>query len=239
MDHGDYGDHGISLFRFRIDRSAAVAAAASVACVVLNVLARGSIGTPLRPLLYHGLLILGMGFIFPAWYACRHEGRGLGELGLRRWPRALAVGVVLALLAPPPWAEAPLLPLISTAVALLMSGAFEEIFFRGFLLPRMERAFGLVPALLLSAAAFSIYHLGYPRFDAPSILLQMFALGLFFALIFRVTGTVLASMAASEVLAVGHFAQQGHLFSPSQAPPCALVLVLGALWLRRMQRRAP
>jgi membrane protease YdiL (CAAX protease family) len=229
-------DHGIRLFRLRPDRSAAVAAAASVACIALSLLAGASIGTPLRPLLYHGLLILGMGFLFPAWYTSRREGRDLGELGLRRWPRALAVGAVLALLSPASWSDAPAWPLLYTAAALLLSGAFEELFFRGFVLPRLERAFGLLPALLLSSAAFSLYHLGYPRFDALPALLRMFAMGLVFALVFRVSGTVLASLAVNEVLAVGHFVKQGHLFSSAQLPLCALILGAGALWLRHIDR---
>ena len=49
-------------------------------------------------------------------------------------------------------------------VPLIMTMFFEEFLFRGFVQSRIDWQFGWVPAILVSGAMFSLYHLGYPGF---------------------------------------------------------------------------
>lgn len=58
----------------------------------------------------------------------------------------------------------------------------EEIVFRGILLSRMERAFGLCAAAVVSSAAFGLYH------NAPVQGLYAFFMGILFALAYAQTG---------------------------------------------------
>ena len=71
----------------------------------------------------------------------------------------------------------------------------EEAMFRGFLQPVLARAWGLVPALLASAAAFTFLHyLGGWR--DPVSLANIFAAGLWFGLLAARTGGILAPLLA-------------------------------------------
>ncbi|MCL0049041.1 CPBP family intramembrane metalloprotease, partial [Dehalococcoidia bacterium] len=63
--------------------------------------------------------------------------------------------------------------LIYTSIALVMSTLFEEVFFRGFLQTRFEKAFGIFPAIVLSGLTFSLYHLGYPAYRDFNLLMSI------------------------------------------------------------------
>ncbi len=72
-------------------------------------------------------------------------------------------------------------------VPLIMTTFFEEFLFRGFLQTRLEQQFGSIPAVIVSGLLFSFYHLGYPGFRTPGDLLLLFAVGLGFALAFKLS----------------------------------------------------
>lgn len=71
---------------------------------------------------------------------------------------------------------------------LIMTTFFEEFLFRGVIQSRVEKSFGSIFALLLSAFSFSLYHLGYPGFRNLSDLILLSAVGLGFALSFKLSG---------------------------------------------------
>jgi uncharacterized protein len=76
---------------------------------------------------------------------------------------------------------------------LLMSltvGLFEAVFFRGFIQGTLERSIGVAPAVIVAAALYSLYHLGYGM--APSDMLFLFGLGVVYTVAYRITGNVLA-----------------------------------------------
>jgi hypothetical protein len=65
---------------------------------------------------------------------------------------------------------------------------WEPFFVHGWLQLRFERAFGILPGILLAALCFAAYHIGtYP----PAALLAIYASGLFYAVVFRLTGNLL------------------------------------------------
>ena len=72
-------------------------------------------------------------------------------------------------------------------VPLIMTTFFEEFLFRGFVQSRAERQFGCVPAILISGAMFSLYHLGYPGFRTWGDLFLLFVVGIGFAVAYRLS----------------------------------------------------
>ena len=77
-------------------------------------------------------------------------------------------------------------------IPLVMTTFFEEMLFRGFLQTRFEKFFGAIPALILSGLCFSLYHLGYPGFRTITDLAVLFAVGVGFALAYKLSGNNLA-----------------------------------------------
>src|ERR1044071_3686566 len=50
-----------------------------------------------------------------------------------------------------------LLPLVALALTI---GFFEAVFWRGWVLLRLEEAFGVIPAILLGSVLYALYHIG-------------------------------------------------------------------------------
>ncbi len=76
---------------------------------------------------------------------------------------------------------------------ILVAPVLEELFFRGMLYPTLRRGVGLVPAVLLTAAAFAAIHgaqLGY----AWAPILSIFIVGLVLTLVRERTGSVAAGV---------------------------------------------
>lgn len=72
-----------------------------------------------------------------------------------------------------------LFPLIALALAI---GLFEAIFWRGWVLTKLEDSFGTIPAIILGSAAYSLYHVGYGM--DWSEMLFLFFIGIMFAVLF-------------------------------------------------------
>jgi len=71
---------------------------------------------------------------------------------------------------------------------LIMTTFFEEFLIRGFIQTRVERQFGFIVAIIVSGFIFSVYHIGYPGFRSVNDLLLLFAVGIGFALAFKLSG---------------------------------------------------
>ena len=78
-----------------------------------------------------------------------------------------------------------LVPLLALALTI---GFFEAVFWRGWVLLRLEEAFGLIPAILLGSALYALYHIGYGM--PASEMIFLFFIGIMFAVIFRLTKNV-------------------------------------------------
>lgn len=70
---------------------------------------------------------------------------------------------------------------------LIMTTFFEEFLLRGFIQTRLEKHFGCLVAVGVSALMFSLYHLGYPGFRTIKDLLVLFAVGLGFAVSYKLS----------------------------------------------------
>ena len=83
----------------------------------------------------------------------------------------------------PPFEE--FLPLIALALCI---GFFEAVFWRGWVLLRLEESFGTILAILLGSALYAAYHIGYGMPSSEMIFL--FFNGIMFAVVFRLTKNI-------------------------------------------------
>jgi membrane protease YdiL (CAAX protease family) len=78
-----------------------------------------------------------------------------------------------------------LVPLIALSLAI---GLFEAIFWRGWVLLRLEQSFGIIPAILVGSALYAAYHIGYAM--PMEEMTFLFFIGVMFAVIFRLTKNI-------------------------------------------------
>ncbi len=72
-------------------------------------------------------------------------------------------------------------------IPLIMTTFFEEFLFRGFIQSKFEKDFGALPAILVSGLMFSLYHIGYPGFRTLGDILLLFAVGVGFAIAYKLS----------------------------------------------------
>ena len=147
---------------------------------------------------YFGLYaVLGATFFgigIPLYWTVAVRKRPVSDLGLT-WDR-LGLSIILQLvfaalqfagayrdLQIPPLES--LLPLIALALAI---GFFEAIFWRGWVLLRLEECFGLIPAIVIGSVLYSAYHIGYGM--PVSEMVFLFFIGVMYAVAFRITKNV-------------------------------------------------
>ncbi len=147
-------------------------------------------------LFYNLLYGLGVSVLLPLWMAAK-RGEGLAEMGMKKLGgRQILVlcafclfsvgGQIIPKLAAGgrlPWERLPI-----AVLPLVMTTFFEEFFFRGFVQMRLEKQFGSAAAVVASGLLFSLYHLGYPGFRSAGDLALLLAVGIGFALAFRLSG---------------------------------------------------
>ncbi len=139
-----------------------------------------------------GATIFGIGI--PLYWTVVVRKRPVSDLGLTRERLALSVILQLAFatlqfigayrdLEIPAWDS--LLPLVALALAI---GFFEAIFWRGWVLLRLEECFGLIPAIVIGSILYSLYHIGYGM--PASEMVFLFFIGVMYAVAFRLTKSV-------------------------------------------------
>jgi hypothetical protein len=133
---------------------------------------------------------LGLNLLFPVWWIAYHRKQPLSELSIttQRWLPSLLIGAGFAALslfrlrqmvAGVDW-----LPHVLFNAVIL----WEPFFVHAWLQLRFDRAFGIVPGVLLAALSFAAYHIGtYPT----SGLVVLLVWGLIYAVIFRLTSNLL------------------------------------------------
>jgi len=181
--------------------------------------------------------------LLPVWWIAYYRKQPLSELGIttRRWLASLLISIVLAafssfrlrqMAAGVAW-----LPhLLFNAVIL-----WEPFFVYAWLQLRFDRAFGIVPGVLLAGLSFAAYHIGtYP----PSGLIILLVSGLVYAAIFRLTSNLLIvwpfvwTIASSIGTLMG-----GMQFAWSQVAIWSVILliqlsVIGYTWWKQSKKEA-
>ncbi len=139
------------------------------------------------------LMIFGLGIVFVSLYGWKKAGsiKALGFTG-RKNALSLLIDFLLAagLLAMFLKDEMPanLLEIknLYAATYILVAGIFEMTFIYGYLRASFEKAFGIIPAILLTAAFYSFHHAGFqPEF------LHLFFVGLMYCSVYYITQNLL------------------------------------------------
>jgi membrane protease YdiL (CAAX protease family) len=139
-----------------------------------------------------GLLL---GTAGPVIYTVWHRGRTLHDLGIGghnlRPTAALALGLAGIQFTMTLWGYHLPKPVdwVPLLVMSLVVGAFEAVFFRGFVQNRLEASFGTVAGLGGAALLYGLYHVGYGM--GAEEMGFLFGLGLIYAISYRVTRNVL------------------------------------------------
>jgi hypothetical protein len=184
------------LFRWQPSRPTLIATIAAVTVIALSA---AMIPTKDIPWLYIFLRDIAMislvGILFPLMYIFRAENdfSGFG-LSFKRWYIYLPINLVLGILLffmflsenPLP-ADFRLSVLVFWRVAYIMlAGVFEVVLFYSFQRTLFERAFGIVPAIVLTAIFYAFHHAGFqPEFG------KLIFVGLMYATVFRLGNSAL------------------------------------------------
>ncbi len=143
-----------------------------------------------------GLLVVPiLAVVIPVIWTTLVEQEGLAALGItsRHWLPSLVIGVVLTglVIAPAGFATRLTadperwLPMAAAGAVSL----FEPLFIFGWLQLRFEKDFGILPAILLAALGYALYHIGY----LPQSMSIQFYSAAAFAVAFRFTNNLLVA----------------------------------------------
>lgn len=144
--------------------------------------------------LYAGLTATVLGIGIPLVWTVVYRKKPISDLGITLkylWP-SLVLQIVFSFFqylgtfaktSLPAFNE--LAPLIALSLAVAF---FEAIFWRGWVLLRLEEAFGLIPAIILSSVLYAVYHVGYGM--PLSEILFLFWIGILYAVSFRLTKSI-------------------------------------------------
>lgn len=144
--------------------------------------------------LYAGLAATVFGIGIPVVWMVAVRKRSIQDLGITtRW---LGLSVLLQLVFAALQFIGTLgrmeLPTFEQAAPLLVMsltiGFFEAVFWRGWVVLRLEEAFGLIPAILIGSVLYAAYHVGYGM--PLGEITFLFWIGILYAVTFRLTKNV-------------------------------------------------
>jgi membrane protease YdiL (CAAX protease family) len=184
------------LFTWQPSRETLIAAITGFVVIALSAAMLPSRHCPWLSILIRDIgQIYLVGILFPLLYIFR-TGNRFAEFGftLKRWYILLPINLVLGALllfmflseSPPPADFSLTAPVVWKAAFVIVTVFFELIFFYGFLRTLFEKAFGIVPGIILAALFYSFHHMGFQPEYAKLIFV-----GLLFALVYRLGNSAL------------------------------------------------
>lgn len=237
-----------NLFRFDFTKETAVAFAAGAVMIALSLLMLPFMGASLFDkiasfVLRDLLMIFGLGVVFVSLFVERNKDgvKAIGFTG-KKTALSLLLDIVFAagLLAmflkegrPQGIWEARNL---YAAAYILVAGVFEMTFIYGYLRACFEKAFGIVPAIILTAAFYSFHHAGFqPEF------LHLFFVGLMYCAVYYITQNLLIVFpffwAAGALWDVIVSSEAGEEIKNFESFAIALVILfLSAIWIFAIRR---
>jgi len=185
----------VKLFKWNPQRSAIIGMAIGIIIVSLSIAmiyVRGnnSISIIIRDIVM--ILLFGIGL--PLFIINKENNYKEYGLHLNKWyiflPINLILGILLLLMflkeSPFPENFAFTNDILWKIIYIMLTGIFETIVFYSFIRTLIERSFGIIPAIIISAFFYSFHHTGFqPEFD------KLFFVGLMYATVFRLGNSAL------------------------------------------------
>jgi len=153
--------------------------------------------------IHNGLIYVVCGFAIPWGYTLLVEQSSLAEMGLKRerWALSLVLSLVLAALFSPliifegnlggiGWAKTARAAFVLTGAG----GLFELFLYYGFIHLRLEKAFGSLPAILVTSLLYVSWHTGTQLPLEPDPLVaavKLFGVGVMYQSVFSLTRNLL------------------------------------------------
>ncbi len=204
-----------------------------------------------NPFVFLGLFVLFgnivLNVLAPAWYVLHVRGEPISELGLtlRRWWLSLGISVGVAAMAWPELlrvSEEAQLDNPAIVRQIILNGLilWEVFFVFGWLQLRFERAFGVIPAIVLASVSSAAYHIGSLPWE---VLIDIAGYGLIYAALFRITRSILTMIPIAWAFVASIGSIHGGFLASSEAIGVYFIVVViqlsGLAWLARTSRSAP
>lgn len=238
-----------NLFRFNFTKETAVAFAAGAVMIALSLLMLPFMGASLFDkivsfVLRDLLMIFGLGVVFVSLYLERNKDgvKAIGFTGKKNVLSLLldvlfAAGLLAMFLKEGRPQGILEVKNIYAAAYILVAGVFEMTFIYGYLRACFERAFGIVPAIFLTAAFYSFHHAGFqPEF------MHLFFVGLMYSAVYYITQNLLIVFpffwAVGALWDVIVSSEAGNEIKNLESFAIALaILALSAIWIFVIRRK--
>jgi len=178
---------------FSIDRESLIGMLSGVGIVILSVIMTIFNNDIANIILRDILMILVLGFFFPLYFTIIENKKSVSVLGIhkKKIVISLAINIIAAIML--------LVMFISgntetimfsknsffAITYILVAGVFEMVCIYGFFRYEVERAFGIIPAIIMTAVFYSLHHAGFqPEF------LKLFFVGIMYVSVFYITKNI-------------------------------------------------
>ena len=186
------------LFRFNFTKQTVIALLAGLMMIALSLLmipfgSNSTFDTIISFILRDVLMIFGLGVVFVSLYTEKHDDarQAIGFTN-RKIKLSIILNLVFASCLPGIFLKDQIpqnvltLSNLYAAVYILVAGIFEMTFIYGFLRMSFEKAFGIIPAILLTSVFYSFHHAGFqPEF------LHLFFVGVMYCSVYYITQNLL------------------------------------------------
>ena len=238
------------LFRFKVSKDTGIAAIAGLVMIALSLLmlpfgGDSLLDTAVSFFLRDVLMILGLGVVFVSLYVEKKGGKVMEELGFTKRMLVLSIvlnvllgaGLLFIFLKDQVPENVISLKNLYGASYILVAGIFEMTFIYGFLRMCFEKAFGIIPLILLTSVLYSLHHAGFqPEF------LHLFLVGLMYCSVFYITKNMLIIFpffwgvgALWDVLVSSEAG--GEIKNPVSFVISVIILIAAVAWVLYRKRR--
>lgn len=182
------------LFRFYVDTNTITGIISGILMILLSILMNCFSDNEIAQIILRDvLMIFLLGFIFPLYFILIRQKEKLSVLGVHKnkLKRSLLINIIFAAALLAVFLKEKSQPVTFNLQSfyaisyIFVAGIFEMIFIYGFLRYQFERAFGIIPAVILTAVFYSFHHAGFqPEF------LKLFWVGIMYVAVFYITHNI-------------------------------------------------